>query len=319
MRDAANAATPLWLKDPASKFWFEYLKESQTLYVQLNQVADKDTETLADFAKRLFAFTATNPVEKLILDLRLNRGGNGTLLRPLEIGIIKSKLDQPGRLFTIIGRSTWSAAQFLLNHLEKYTNTLFVGEPSGSKGNVYGDSRKITLPNSGITVRASVYYWQDWNPWDTRLWTAPHLTTELTAENYRTNQDPALNAILSYVPRQQLLEVLNEALTKGGIDLAVKRFREFKADALNKYADTEEPLLIAGQRLLDENKPEQALTLFKLNAEENPHSFRAYFAMGEAYFRIGNKEQATKNLEKALALNPKSYDVAQRLRELKEK
>lgn len=319
MRDAANAATPLWLKDPANKFWFEYLKESQTLYVQLNQVADKDTETLADFAERLFAFAAANPVEKLILDLRLNRGGNGTLLRPFEIGLIKSKLDQPGKLFTIIGRSTWSAAQFLLNHLEKYTNTLFVGEPSGSKGNVYGDSRKITLPKSGITVRASVYYWQDWNPWDTRLWTAPHLTAELTSEDYRANVDPALKAILSYVPRQQLLEILNEALTKGGIDLAVKRFREFKADALNKFADTEEPLLVAGQRLLDENKPEQALILFKLNAEENSHSFRAYFAMGEAYFRIGNKEQAARNLEKALGLNPKSYDVAQRLRELKEK
>jgi tetratricopeptide (TPR) repeat protein len=319
MRDAATAAAPLWLKDPANKFWFEYLKESQTLYVQLNQVADKDTETLADFAKRLFAFAAANSVEKLVLDLRLNRGGNGTLLRPFEIGLIKSKLDQPGKLFTIMGRSTWSAAQFLLNHLEKYTNTLFVGEPSGSKGNIYGDSRKITLPNSGITVRASVYYWQDWNPWDTRLWTAPHLTAELTSEDYRANVDPALKAILSYIPRQQLLEILNEALTKGGIDLAAKRFREFKTDALNKFADTEEPLLVAGQRLLDENKPEQALTLFKLNAEENPHSFRAYFALGEAHFRSGNKEQAARNLEKALELNPKSYDVAQRLREIKEK
>jgi hypothetical protein len=319
MRDAATAAVPSWLKDPTNKFWFEYLKESRTVYAQINQVADKDTETLADFAKRLLAFVETNAVEKLILDLRLNRGGNGTLLRPLEIGLIKSKVNQPGSLFTIMGRSTWSAAQFLLNHLEKYTNTIFVGEPSGSKGNVYGDSRKITLPNSGITVRASVYYWQDWNPWDTRLWTAPHLTAELSSEGYRANVDPALKAILSYVPRQQLSEALNEALTRGGIDLAVKRFHGFKADALNKYADTEEPLLVAGQRLLDEKKPEQALILFKLNAEENPHSFRAYFAMGEAYFRIGDKEQAARNLEKALGLNPKSYDVAERLKQIREK
>jgi tetratricopeptide (TPR) repeat protein len=319
MRDAATAPTPLWLKDPANKFWFEYLKDSRTLYVQINQVTNKDTETLADFVQRLFAFVEANAVEKMVLDLRLNRGGNGTLLRPLEIGLIKSKLDQHGKLFTIIGRSTWSAAQFLLNRLEKYTNTLFVGEPSGSKGNVYGDSRKITLPNSGVTVRASVYYWQDWDPWDTRLWVAPHLTAELTAEDYRLNVDPALKAILNYTPRARLIEALNEALNKGGIDEAVKRFREFKAEPLNKYADTEEALLVAGQRLLDESKPEQALTLFKLDADENPHSFRAYFAMGEAYFRAGNKEQAARNLEKALAMNPKSYDVASRLRELREK
>ena len=319
MRDAAKAAAPLWLKDPTDKFWFEYLKDSRTVYAQINQVTNKETETFADFSKRLLAFVEANAVEKLILDLRLNRGGNGELLRPLEIGLIKSKIDERGRLFTIMGRSTWSAAQFLLNRLEKYTNTIFVGEPSGSRGNVYGDSRKITLPNSGITVRVSVYYWQDWSPWDMRQWTAPHLTAELTSEDYRANRDPALLAVLNYTPRPSLLDILNAALTEGGVELALKRFREFKADALNKYADTEQTLLVAGQRLLDEKKPEQALALFKLDAEENPHSFRAYFAMGEAYSRSGDKEQAVRNLEKALEMNPKSYDVAESLRQLRQK
>jgi hypothetical protein len=318
MRDGATAPIPLWLKDPANKFWFEYLKDSRTVYVQINQVGDKETETLADFSKRLFAFIEANGVEKLVLDLRLNRGGNGGLLRPLEIGIIKSKLDQKGKLFTIIGRSTWSAAQFLLNDLEKYTNTLFVGEPSGSKGNVYGDSRKITLPNSQLTVRASVYYWQDWNPWDTRRWTPPHLTAELSSADYRSNTDPALKAVLDYAPHKSLVEILNQALSEGGVDLTVKRFREFKADALNKYADTDEPLLVVGQRLLNEKKPEQALVLFKLDAEENPYSFRAYFAVGAAYLESGNKEQAIKNLERAFAMNPKSYDVAETLKQARQ-
>ncbi|HVF48472.1 MAG TPA: tetratricopeptide repeat protein [Pyrinomonadaceae bacterium] len=317
MRDAASSPAPLWLKDPRNKFWFEYLPDSKVLYVQINEVGNKDNESLADFSKRLFAFVEANAVEKLVLDLRLNRGGNGTLLRPLEIAIIKSKLDTPGKLFTIIGRSTWSASQFLLDRMEKYTTTLFIGEPSGSKGNAFGDSRKITLPNSGVTVRVSVYYWQDWEPWDTRMWTAPHLTAELSSTDYRTNQDPALKAILGYVPRKALAQVLDEALTEGGVDLALKRFREFKTDYVNKYAATEEPLLVAGQRLLNEKKPEHALALFKLVAEEHPHSFRGYHAMGVAHFLSGNKEQAATNLEKALALNPKNYDVAQLLKQAK--
>src|SRR5688572_4387482 len=187
LRDAAGAA-PLWLKDPRNKFWFEHLPESKAVYVQINEVGNKQGESLADFSKRLLGFVEANPVERLIIDLRLNRGGNGTLLRPLEIGLIKSKLDRPGGLFVLMGRSTWSAAQFLLNHLETYTNAVFVGEPSGSKGNAYGDSRRITLPNSGVTVRVSVYYWQDWAPWDTRLWTAPNLTVELSSDDYRANR-----------------------------------------------------------------------------------------------------------------------------------
>lgn len=318
-RGNSPAATPLWLKDPQNLFWYEYLPESKTVYVQYNKVGNKDNETIEAFTKRLFDFVDANPVDRFVLDLRLNRGGNGMLNRPLLLGIVKSaKINQKGKLFTVIGRSTFSAAQFLLNDLEEYTNTLFVGEPSGSKGNIYGDSRRIYLPNSGMTVRVSVYYWQDWNPWDTRFWTTPDLTAELTFDDYRLNNDPAMKTILDYAPRKFLTETLDEALTKGGIDAAVKRFREFKAEPINFYAATEQPLLEAGQRLLNEKKPEQALVLFQINAEENPHSFRAYFALGEAYFRMGKKELAVRNLEKSLQMNPKSYDVRERLRQIKE-
>ena len=82
--------------------------------------------------------------------------------------------------------------------MEKYTNILFVGEPTGSKGNAYGDSRKIILPDSGITVRAAVYYWQDWLPTDKRDATVPQIPTPLTFEAYSHKIDPALEAIIRY-------------------------------------------------------------------------------------------------------------------------
>jgi hypothetical protein len=82
LRDQASAPLPLWLKDPQNKFWFEYLPDTKTVYAQINQVGDKEQETLAAFSERLFTFINANPVEKMILDLRLNRGGNGELLHP---------------------------------------------------------------------------------------------------------------------------------------------------------------------------------------------------------------------------------------------
>lgn len=313
MRDGATVPSPLWLKDVENKFWYEYLPDSKTIYVQINEIGNKKEESLAAFSKRLFAFVEANPVEKMILDLRLNRGGRNTLLTPLVTDIIKSKINQPGKLFTIMGRSTWSAAQNFLNALEKYTNTQFVGEPSGSKGNVYSDSRFVTLPNSKINVRVSIYYWQDWNPWDTRQWTAPHLSAELSSADYRSNIDPAMKAILNYAPRPTLTEVLSEALNKEGIEQVGKRFREYKAQPINKYVESEPAFLSIGGRLLAEKKLEQAAILFKLNLEENPHSPRAYFALGETFFQMGNKEQAIKNFEKTLEINPKHYDASARL------
>lgn len=315
----AKESKIFWLRDPQNKFWYEYLPESKIVYVQFNEVGNKTDETLEAFSKRLFDFVDANPVEKFILDLRLNRGGNGLFNKPFLLGIIKSaKINRRGKLFAIIGRSTFSAAQFLVNDLEKYTNAIFVGEPSGSKGNIYGDSRKIILPNSGITVRVSVYYWQDWNPWDTRQWTAPDLAAELTSEDYRLNDDPALRTIFNYVPQKNLAETLDETLIGGGADMAVAKFKEFVADPLNKFASTEQSLLEAGQRLLNEKKYEQAVVIFQLNAERNPDSFLAYFALGEAYSRIGKRDLALENFEKSLRLNPKNYDVIQRYNEVKE-
>lgn len=315
MRD--GAPSPLWLKDPKNKFWFERLPDSKVVYAQVNEVNDKADETLADFSRRLLGFVEASGAERLVLDLRLNRGGNGSLLKPFVLGLIKSKVNQRGRLFVLMGRSTWSAAQFFLNRLENYTEALFVGEPSGSRGNVYGDSRRITLPNSGVTVRVSIYYWQEWDPRDVRPWTAPQVAAELSSEDYRTGQDPALKAVLTYAPRAPLTQLLDEALTGGGVELALQRFREFKADPVNKFAETEEPLLVAGQRMLNEKKNEQALTLFKLAAEESPHSPQAHFAVGFAHARVGHKEQAVKSLERALELEPKHYEAAEMLKQLK--
>jgi len=197
-RESAPSPTPLWLRDPLNKFWFEYLPDSKTVYVQFNQVGNKDNETVEAFSKRLSAFIESNVVDRFVLDLRLNRGGNGALNRPLLLAIIKAnKIDQKGKLFTIIGRGTWSAAQFLVNDLENYTTTIFVGEPTGGKPNHFGDSRKITLPNSGITVRVSSLWWQE-DERDKRQWIAPQVSAELTFEDYRVNRDPALEAALNY-------------------------------------------------------------------------------------------------------------------------
>jgi hypothetical protein len=134
------------------------------------------------------------------IDLRQNRGGDGTLIVPFIRSIIPSeRIDRPGHLFAIIAPATFSAAQMLTDALEKYTNIIiFVGEPSGSKGNTYGESRKIVLPNSGITVRVAIYYWQDWHPLDKRDATVPQISAPLTFEAYRHKTDPALEAIIAY-------------------------------------------------------------------------------------------------------------------------
>ena len=194
VRDLSVGPDPLWLRAINVPFHFE--RVGSLLYVQINKVGDGPNEPLAHFAQRLHDEIAATKPDKVAIDLRQNRGGDGTLIVPLIRSLIESQsIDRPGHLFGIIGPATFSAAQMLTDALEKYTNIIFVGEPTGTKVNTYCDSRKIILPNSSITVRVSIYYWQDWYPWDKRDATAPQIPAPLTFEAYSHKVDPALEAI----------------------------------------------------------------------------------------------------------------------------
>lgn len=194
VRDFSGRPDPLWLRHAGEAFYLEHV--GNLLYIQIRKIGDKPDETLDHFAQCVrHEIFATKP-EKVAFDLRLNRGGDGTLLIPLVRAVIQSEsIDCKGRLFAIIGPATFSAAQMFVDALERYANVMFVGEPTGSKGNAYGDPQLITLPNSGITVRASTFYWQDWYPTDDRDATLPQIPAPLTIGAYRNNSDPALEAI----------------------------------------------------------------------------------------------------------------------------
>jgi tetratricopeptide (TPR) repeat protein len=317
MRDAAGAGPPLWLRgDPRRHFRLEWLPESGTLYLQYNKVGDEPGETVEAFAARVLALLDTARVQRAVLDLRLNRGGNGALNTPLLVALVKARrLDQPGRLFLAIGRGTFSAAQFLVHDLEDYTNAVFVGEPTGSKPNHFGDSRKITLPNSGITVRASIYYWQR-HPLDRRPWKAPDVTAELTSAEYRAGIDPVLREILAYRPEPPIAARMREAFAAGDDSLALRRYRAYRADPRHAYADTEAGLNALGYELLRGERPASAVRVFELSVAEHPASSNAFDSLGEGYLRAGRREEAIRSYRRSLELDPENGNAAAQLRAL---
>ena len=85
----------------------------------------------------------------------------------------------------------------LISALENYADVEFVGEPSASRGNHYGDSRRIVLPHSHITVRVSTLYWQLSDPRDVRPWIEPARPAALTLADYAAGRDPVLEAALA--------------------------------------------------------------------------------------------------------------------------
>ncbi len=131
-----------------------------------------------------------------MLDVRLNGGGNNYKNKPIVQGLLKSKINQPGKFLVIIGRRTFSACQNLVNELDNYTEAIFVGEPTSENINFYGDNRRMELPKSKIPVFLSFAWWQDKPQWENADWLAPHIAVEMSFEDYRSNRDPVLETAL---------------------------------------------------------------------------------------------------------------------------
>lgn len=192
---------PLYLRHLAAPYWYTYLDQERTVYFQFNSVRDapgERSETLAEFCERLFAFIEEGAVERLVIDLRWNGGGNTFLEIQLLQHLIASRVNRRGRLFVIIGRGTFSAAQNGAGMFDRYTNAIFVGEPTGSSPTFVGESVPFRLPYSKAEVNVSDLLWQSTWPMDYRIWIAPTLYTPPTIVAYRANRDPALEAILAW-------------------------------------------------------------------------------------------------------------------------
>ncbi len=286
-------------------FWFEYLSDRKLLYVNYSGVADGPDESVDAFFGRVFAFAEKNPIEKLVLDIRNNSGGNNYLNRPLFYGLIKraDTIGKRGTFFVIIGRETFSAAQNLANLLDEHTDAILVGEPTGGSPNHYGDSLRMELPNSKIPVQLSSVWWQDLDPRDFRRWIAPGIAAELTSADDRLGRDPALEAILNYTLEEPLSDRVSEALVRGGKSEATRVLNAWRNEPRHKFLTGESELNRLGASLFGKRQ-EDAVAVFELNAATNPDSWLAQNNVGRAYAAVGRKEEAAAAFQRALRIRP---------------
>ena len=100
-----------------------------------------------------------------------------------------------GKLYVLMGRNTFSAAQNFIAQLDKRTRAVFVGEPSSSKPNFVGEENNLTLPWSGAIISISNRYHEN-IPGDKREWIEPDIKIELSSSDYFANRDPILERLV---------------------------------------------------------------------------------------------------------------------------
>jgi hypothetical protein len=170
--------------------------EHGLLYARIDAIADGEAESLAEFGRRIVALRREQQLPRLVLDLRNNHGGQGELTRPLLHELIRDPaFAEPGALWVLLGRETFSAAMAFAAQLELHTAARFVGEASGSRPNFVGETTLVQLPYSQRWVSISSRYHQNGRSDDKRLWIAPSLPAPPDFQLERLGRDPGLEAI----------------------------------------------------------------------------------------------------------------------------
>jgi C-terminal processing protease CtpA/Prc len=134
---------------------------------------------------------------RVIVDVRLNGGGDNTTYGPLTSLFGSKQVNRRGKLYLLTGRATFSAAANFAAEVDRDTRAIVVGEPTGGGVETYGDTVPVLLPSLGWYVYvAARYHERKRGPNDHRLAVAPDIRVDLTSTQYFAGQDPVLERAL---------------------------------------------------------------------------------------------------------------------------
>lgn len=301
---------PLHLRERLP-YWYALLDENKTLYMQFNFVQNWGDVSFEEFYRRMFAKADELAVERFILDIRYNGGGDGSMLLPFVHEIIKRDyLNQSGRIFTIVGRKTFSAGVMLARMMDVHTNNMFVGEPMGAAFNHFGDAGSIELPNSELQLNVSTIYHQLSSSADQQQYESIHIPAVFSSVSYFSGRDVALESIRTSIGNKSIAELFL-SLDNGDAALAEyeKRRRLFQeVDWWRPFSEAE--MNLTGYRLLEKNRVEDSIKAFELNAKHFPNSWNVWDSLAEAYLTNGQKKKALEHYRRSLELNPLNSNAA---------
>jgi hypothetical protein len=190
---------PLYQQRPDEPFWFTYLPDAGTVYVNF-----KGYDSLETKAAQLFKFIDEHQPSRLVIDMRQNGGGDFTLVRQHLLPGLKQRPDinKKGHLFVLVGRDTFSAAMSNATDFRKETKAILIGEPIGERPNSYQENRQLVLPNSQLTVSYSTEYYKFLD--EDVLAVIPDKRIDPDWPSYKAGRDLVMEWILTYsMPRSK--------------------------------------------------------------------------------------------------------------------
>ncbi len=140
------------------------------------------------------------------------------------------------------------------------------------------------------------------------------------SSKYRAQLNSAMVRILYDIPyelpKKNIRGVIGELIYEKSIEVAIETYKKLKNENFNKYNFKENQLNRLGYDLLEQEKLQEAIAIFKLNVSSYPESSNVYDSLGEAYLLNNQKELALFNYKKSVSLHPDNKKAIEIIKEL---
>lgn len=162
--------------------------------------------------------------------------------------------------------------------------------------------------------------WLDYSAWFARDLDHDLTIIQLCNRNWRHRAHLifTIHSILhekDYELRPKLPHIpLLAEIGKNGVDAGIDRYKELKVNSSENYDFNENTLNMIGYYLLNRKLNSEALRIFQLNVEEYPEQWNVYDSLAEAYLLQGDKENALKNYQESLTLNPDNENAREKIK-----
>jgi hypothetical protein len=151
---ARDAKLPLFLRNySATPFQAEYWPNDRIYYAQFRSNDDEPGHPIGEFVTRIeHEITADRP-RTIVLDLRLDQGGNFTKTASLMKNLAKLS-DSIEHVYVLTSAWTFSAGNVSVALLKEHgaKKVTLIGEPVGDRLHLWAEGGSLTLPNSDLVI-----------------------------------------------------------------------------------------------------------------------------------------------------------------------
>ena len=147
------------------------------------------------------------------------------------------------------------------------------------------------------------------------------ILTNNSSRYFGTIIDPLKNILHDQpfeMPKMSISEAIGKVVINDGVDIAIGQYKKIKADKPDEYDFAENQLNRLGYQLIQLDRIDDAVKIFRLNQEEFSQSANTYDSFGDALLASGDTTNSLINFKKAFAMDSTLTATKEKLMRIEE-